>query len=243
MLNFLRYNVLYRLLIPSVVGTPTNVTANRTGYDSAKVSWTAPSTGPQPAGYEVFYYENENATSVRNTSSTELTLTGLTLGTYYIFVVGYGAEGDPVLPSFSSQKITIMIGNNYNIILCLYLTEVHDSSCLPVGIPQLQSAPILILDINTIEVSWLPTQFAPNSYRISYFCQLLCELSVTNQTVTSTVDGTSTTQTIMVNLGSSCVVNVTAVFGISINSNIVTSSINTISAGMGYLIVYNSPVL
>ena len=114
---------------------------------------------------------------------------------------------------------------------------------MPVGIPQLQSAPILILDINTIEVSWLPTQFAPNSYRISYFCQLLCESSVTNQTVTSTVDGTSTTQTIMVNLGSSCVVNVTAVFGISINSNIVTSSINTISAGMGYLIVYNSPVL
>ena len=39
----------------TVAGTPTGVTANRTGYNSVSVSWTAPSTGTSPAGYEVFY--------------------------------------------------------------------------------------------------------------------------------------------------------------------------------------------
>ena len=45
-----------------------------------------------------------------NTSNTELTLTGLTLGNYSIFVVGYGAEGEPVLPSARSVATTMMIG-------------------------------------------------------------------------------------------------------------------------------------
>ena len=71
---------------------PHSVTAKRTGYDC--VSWTAPSTGTPLAGYEVFY----NNVSGGNTSSTKLTLTGLTLASYSIFVLGYGAEGEPVLP-------------------------------------------------------------------------------------------------------------------------------------------------
>ena len=87
----------------------------RTGFDSIIVSWTAPSAEPSPAGYEVYYQLTGASSNVRNTSNTELTLTGLTLGNYSFFVVGYGAEEQPVLPSAHSKIVTIMIGKlNYN---------------------------------------------------------------------------------------------------------------------------------
>ena len=99
------------LLLLSVAGTPTGVTANRTGYTSIMVSWTAPS--PPPAGYEVFYQTTagvSNRLSGENTSNTELTLTGLILGeTYSIFVVGFGEEGAPVLPSNHSNNATVFL--------------------------------------------------------------------------------------------------------------------------------------
>ena len=84
----------------TVAATPTVVTVNRIGYNSAKVSWNT--STPAPAGYEVFYQTGVgNSTfSGGNTSNTELILTGLTLGeTYSIFVVAFGAENSPVLPS------------------------------------------------------------------------------------------------------------------------------------------------
>ena len=94
---------------PSVAGVPTAVTANRTGNNSVLVSWTTPSLAP--AGYEVFYQTaSAGRLSGGNTSNSELTLTGLTLGeTYSIFVVTYGAEGDPVLPSDHSNIALIII--------------------------------------------------------------------------------------------------------------------------------------
>ena len=71
------------------------------------VSWTAPLPTPAPAGYEVFYQTTAGVSSRvsgGNISITELTLTGLMLGeTYYIFVVAFGAEGAPVLPSSRSN--------------------------------------------------------------------------------------------------------------------------------------------
>ena len=92
-------------------GTPTGVTAIRTGYNSACVSWTAP--GTPLAGYEVFYQLTEVECSCivsgGNTSNTELTLTGLILGKYSIFVAGFEAEGKPVLPS-RSETVPIIIG-------------------------------------------------------------------------------------------------------------------------------------
>ena len=88
----------------AVADTPTDVTTCRTGFNSVLVSWTAPS--PPPAGYEVFYQTTAGVSSRLsggNTSNTKWTLTGLTLGeTYFIFVVGYGAKGAPVLPSSHS---------------------------------------------------------------------------------------------------------------------------------------------
>ena len=95
----------------SVAGTPTGVTASRTGYTSVLVSWTAPS--PPPAGYEVFYQTTAGVSSRcsgGNTSNTELILTGLTLGeTYYIFVVAFGEQRAPVLPSNHSNNATILL--------------------------------------------------------------------------------------------------------------------------------------
>ena len=60
----------------------------------------------------MFYQLTEGGSIVSggNTSNTELTLTGLTLESYSIFVVGYGTEGEPVLPSARSEIVTIMIG-------------------------------------------------------------------------------------------------------------------------------------
>ena len=113
------YNVLNAIFfLPSVAGTPTGVTANRTGYTSVLVFWTAPS--PPPAGYEVFYQTTAGVVSRHsggNTSNTELTLMGLTLGeTYSIFVVGFGEEGAPVLPSYHSNTAMIM--------LCEFITNI-----------------------------------------------------------------------------------------------------------------------
>ena len=102
-----------------------------------------------------------------------------------------------------------------------------------IDIPQLQSAPTLVSSTNTIIVSWSPTQFTPDSYKIFYSCRLICGSSVTQQTVT--VDGSLTTNTIMVDFGSTCSAHVEADFGGSIISNLVPSnSINTTSAGMVY---------
>ena len=103
--------IVFLLFLLSVAGIPTGVTANRTGYTSVLVSWTVPSS--PPAGYEVFYQTTAGVSSRLsggNTSNTELTLTGLTLGeTYYIFVVGFGEEGVPVLPSNHSNNVTVLL--------------------------------------------------------------------------------------------------------------------------------------
>ena len=85
--------------------------ATRTGFNSVNVSWTAPS--PAPAIYEVFYQvtgKSSTRLSGGTTSNTEQTLTGLSLGSYSIFVVGSGADGDLVLPSVHSNTATVMIG-------------------------------------------------------------------------------------------------------------------------------------
>ena len=73
----------------------------------------APLKGPAVASYEVFYQLIGGTKNVSggNTSSTELTLIGLTLGNYSIFVVSNGAVLQPVLPSDPSNATTITIGN------------------------------------------------------------------------------------------------------------------------------------
>ena len=77
---------------------------SRTAATSVSVSWTAPSSGPTPGGYEVFYQTAAGSNGSSTTTTTELTPTGLVLGqTYSIFVVAFGPEGAPVLPSVQSN--------------------------------------------------------------------------------------------------------------------------------------------
>ena len=108
--------IMSMLLLPcyfTVIGTPTGVTASRIGYNSVNISWMAPLKGPAVASYEVFYQLTGGGSIVSggNTSNTELTLTGLTLGNYSFFVVGFGAKLEPVLPSDPSNiTITTIIG-------------------------------------------------------------------------------------------------------------------------------------
>ena len=106
-------SLLVLLLLLSVASPPTAVMVNKTGLNRVLVSWSAPSSAP--AGYEVFYQVAGGSTlSGGNTSNTELTLTGLTLGNHSFFVVGYGAEGEPVLPSAHSNTTTVIIGEMCN---------------------------------------------------------------------------------------------------------------------------------
>ena len=108
------YSWIYTFHLLLVVSPPTGVTASRTGFNSVLVSWSAPSSAV-PAGYEVFYQVDGGSTlSGGNTSNTQLTLTGLTLGTHSLFVVGYGAEGAPVLPSAHSNTASVVIGEIVN---------------------------------------------------------------------------------------------------------------------------------
>ena len=97
--------------LPSVAGTPTAVTVTRTAVTTVRVSWTAPSTGPALGGYEVFYQTAAGSNGSSTTTTTEqLTLTGLVLGqTYPIFVVAFGPEGAPVLPSARSNTEIITL--------------------------------------------------------------------------------------------------------------------------------------
>ena len=85
----------------------------------------APLKGPGVASYEVFYQLIGGTKNVSggNTSNTELTLTGLTLGNYSFFVVGSGAKGEPVLPSDLSNIATVIIGklNSYYIVIMIVI--------------------------------------------------------------------------------------------------------------------------
>ena len=116
---------LYYSPLLSVAGTPIGVTVTRNGYNSVQVSWTAPS--PAPAGYEVFHQTTSDADrlSVGNTTSTMMTVTGLTLGViYYIFVVSFGAEEASLLPSTHSNAPSIRIGELLHDILQLLINGV-----------------------------------------------------------------------------------------------------------------------
>ena len=121
----------------AVAGRPTGVTAVRSGfYNSVLVSWTAPS--PAPAGYEVFHQTASDATrlSVGNTTSTMMTVTGLTLGmTYYIFVVSFGAVGAPVLPSAHGNAPGITLCELYTMLqvnthACVYIIQYTCVLCI-----------------------------------------------------------------------------------------------------------------
>ena len=78
-------------------------------------------------------------------------------------------------------------------------------------------------------LSWLPTQFTPDSYKISYSCLLLCGSFAQHPTVSA--NRASSSRIISADPGSHCAVSVTAVFG-SNTSNTVTATTSTLFAGL-----------
>ena len=205
--------------LPSVASPPTAVMVSRTGINRVLVSWSAPSSAP--GGYEVFYQVAGGSTlSGGNTSNTELTLTGLTLGNHSFFVVGYGAEGEPVLPSAHSNTASVIIGE-----IC-HCAHNYNNTDVLVDIPQLPSNPTVTPGSTSIMVSWMPPPYSPSNYTVSYSCQLLCNSSSTTQG-SVTVSSATTHTFSSLPPGSSCTISVVAVYdGIEMN-NTVSSTVNT----------------
>ena len=100
-----------------------------------------------------------------------------------------------------------------------------------VDIPRLPSPLTIDSNASSIMVTWLPTKFIPDNYKISYSCWLLCGSFVSRPTVSANV--TSSSHIIPADPGSNCSVSITAVFGSNI-SNTVTNTTITSFAGMYY---------
>jgi len=94
-------------VLPLLPGAPSGATATA-GLGSATVSWTAPTSGGAPSTYKVTPYVGANAqtpTTVPATS-TSTTITGLTGGTTYTFVVAAVNEAGPGPASSPSNVVT-----------------------------------------------------------------------------------------------------------------------------------------
>ena len=127
-----------------------------------------------------------------------------------------------VITCSRSPKECIYIYNNY--------VYISDLTSFVIELPQLSGIPILTSNTTSIMVSWTQPLFLPDNYTVSYSCQLLCD-SETPSVQTNTVTGTAINLTISsLNAASSCTVSVTAVF-VDGNSNTITSSTNTSTAG------------
>ena len=97
------------LFVP-VTGTPTGLSATRTGYNTVQLSWNAPaSNAPPVAGYEVFYAVSgsKSTQSGGNTTNTTITTTLTVVDvTYDLFVVAYSNAAN-TLPSAHSNNSTL----------------------------------------------------------------------------------------------------------------------------------------
>ena len=97
-------------LFVTVLDTPTSVTATRTGYDSLKLSWTAPASNTSlAASYEVFYAVSDidSTWSGGTTTYNVIRVVLPTLDvTYDFFVVAYSNVAN-TLPSIRSNSTTI----------------------------------------------------------------------------------------------------------------------------------------
>ena len=96
-------------------------------------------------------------------------------------------------------------------------------------IPQLPSNITIDSNASSIMVSWLPTQFTPDSYKISYSCWLLCGSTISHLTVSA--NGASSSHIVSADPYNQCFFTVTAVFG-SNTSNTVTGITFTLFTGI-----------
>ena len=129
-----------------------------------------------------------------------------------------------MLPSAHSN--TAIITFRELIFIFLWLSEV--TNIFNTAIPQLTS-PILTLTTSAIIVKWTAPQYIPDSYIVSKSCQLLCDTTILSESQKE-IDETNYT-IFLVDPGSYCTVSLVALFG-SNSSTVVTSSVNTTSAGI-----------
>ena len=191
----------------SVAGTPTAVRANRIKFSTVEVSWNAPSSGHQPAGYEVFYQSTSVSSPMSGgtVSDRNIVISGLTREQYIIFVVSYGEEGDAVLPSPHSNEVIV---------------------------PAIITITNIWANVSSIMLSWdSPSQF-PSEYIITYLWHLECSNLQQNISSTDRVSSKVHMYTISsLQAGTIYDVSVTAVFGNN-NNNTDTTSVITTSAGI-----------
>ena len=189
----------------SVAGTPTAVRANRIKFSTVEVSWNAPSSGHQPAGYEVFYQSTSVSSPMSGgtVSDRSIVISGLTKEQYTIFVVSYGEEGDTVLPSPHSNEVILS------------------------AIPTITN---VWANVSSIMLSWDISLQSPGEYIITYMCYFACN-SQHNLPNTDSVSNKVTYTISPLQAGTICDVNVTAVLGINNNSTD-TASVSTTSAGI-----------
>ena len=194
----------------SVAGTPTAVRANRIKFSTVEVSWNAPSSGHQPAGYEVFYQSTSVSSlmSGGNVSDRSIVISGLTKEQYTIFVVSYGEEGDTVLPSPRSNEVIV---------------------------PAIPTITNVWANVSSIMLSWDISLQSPSEYIITYMCYLACN-SQHNLPNTDSVSNkvTYTISPLQAGTTKACDVNVTAVLGTKMinNNSTDTASVRTTSAGI-----------
>ena len=96
-----------------VTDKPTDLTAKWTGYNTVKLSWTAPAKNTPPvASYEVFFKQSgsDSVQSGANTTYTNVVLMGIELWSVCeLFVVAY-SDVENALPSAPSSKQGFELG-------------------------------------------------------------------------------------------------------------------------------------
>ena len=91
---------------------------------------------------------------------------------------------------------------------------------------------MLTPDSTSIMVSWMESPYPPNNYTVLYYCQPLCNSSSTTTDGSVNVSSATTHTLSSLPPGSSCTINVVAVYdGIGM-SNTVSSTTNTTAQGM-----------
>ena len=104
-------------LFVTVTGTPTGLSAIRTGCNTVQLSWTAPaSNAPPVAGYEVFYVVSgsDSTQSGGTTTNTSVSIEVQILGFIYDFFVVAYSDSTNTLPSAHSNSRTIDLGEFLN---------------------------------------------------------------------------------------------------------------------------------
>ena len=167
--NIRFYHICYCFSAPP---TPYNFTAYNTSSTSITLNWARPQFPNGLLSYEVMYYPvgSSNGTTITNTSSTTLTITGLAFYTLYTFTVSAVTGGGMSNYSESVSQRTSEDGMScieYYVII--YMINLHTVT------PPAPFPPLSVMAYNTsstsIMVTWQPPQSTNGiirGYQVNY---------------------------------------------------------------------------